>query len=94
MGQICNYFSDSQWIPIIINISIYSLGVTHIPMEVMEDFLNDIKHNYTVQTYSLLSYNCNNFSNEISNFLLGKDIPTGTLYTKIISSLWYFLLRK
>jgi hypothetical protein len=59
---------------------IHSLGVTHIPRDVFEDFVGDVKHNYTVQTYSLLSYNCNNFSNEVSNFLLGIDIPTGTLY--------------
>jgi hypothetical protein len=55
---------------------IIDLGVTHIPRDVFEDFVGDVKHNYTVQTYSLLNYNCNNFSNEVSNFLLGTDIPT------------------
>ncbi|XP_002976661.2 desumoylating isopeptidase 1 [Selaginella moellendorffii] len=51
------------------------LGRTQVPKEVFEDYLREISPRYTVQTYSILSHNCNNFSNEVAQFLLGVDIP-------------------
>eukprot|EP00252_Welwitschia_mirabilis_P022066 TRINITY_DN5850_c0_g1_i1.p1 TRINITY_DN5850_c0_g1~~TRINITY_DN5850_c0_g1_i1.p1 ORF type:complete len:291 (-),score=56.73 TRINITY_DN5850_c0_g1_i1:276-1148(-) len=54
---------------------VVELGVTHIPKEVLEDFLQEISPRYTTETYSLLSHNCNNFSNEVAQFLVGCGIP-------------------
>ncbi|KAG7014502.1 Desumoylating isopeptidase 1 [Cucurbita argyrosperma subsp. argyrosperma] len=51
------------------------LGTTHIPKDVFEIYLQDISPRYTAETYSLLSHNCNNFSNEVAQFLVGATIP-------------------
>ncbi|XP_062221591.1 uncharacterized protein LOC133920950 [Phragmites australis] len=51
------------------------LGVTRIPREVFEDYLRDIAPRYTAETYRLLTHNCNNFSNEVAQFLVGAVIP-------------------
>eukprot|EP00282_Hemiselmis_andersenii_P024451 CAMPEP_0172019268 /NCGR_PEP_ID=MMETSP1041-20130122/12546_1 /TAXON_ID=464988 /ORGANISM="Hemiselmis andersenii, Strain CCMP439" /LENGTH=150 /DNA_ID=CAMNT_0012674431 /DNA_START=48 /DNA_END=497 /DNA_ORIENTATION=- len=51
------------------------LGRTHIPREVMEEFLEEISPRFTFETYHVLSNNCNNFSNELAVFLTGGGIP-------------------
>ncbi|PKU72242.1 desumoylating isopeptidase 1 [Dendrobium catenatum] len=51
------------------------LGVTHVPKEIFEDYLKEISSRYTAETYRLLSHNCNNFSNEVAQFLVGTSIP-------------------
>lgn len=56
-------------------IRVLDLGVTHIPKEVFEDYLQEITPRYTAESYKLLSHNCNNFSNEIAQFLVGTSIP-------------------
>ncbi|KAJ4954993.1 hypothetical protein NE237_011776 [Protea cynaroides] len=58
-----------------IPIRVADLGVTHIPKEVFEDYLQEISPRYTAETYSLLTHNCNNFSNEVAQFLVGVTIP-------------------
>lgn len=57
-------------------IRVEDLGVTHVPKEVFEDFLEEISLRYTPITYNLLSNNCNNFSNEAVQFLVGSTIPS------------------
>eukprot|EP00250_Pteridium_aquilinum_P013551 c21413_g1_i1 orf=381-1244(-) len=54
---------------------VVDLGYTEVPKEVFEDYLQDISPRYTAQTYSLLQHNCNNFSDEVSQFLCGVGIP-------------------
>lgn len=54
---------------------VVELGVTHVPMEMFEEFLEEISPRYTAETYSLLHHNCNNFSNEVAQFLVGCNIP-------------------
>ncbi|OEL18493.1 Desumoylating isopeptidase 1, partial [Dichanthelium oligosanthes] len=56
-------------------VRVVDLGVTHIPREVFEDYLRDIAPRYTAETYRLLTHNCNNFSNEVAQFLVGAGIP-------------------
>ncbi|XP_072956051.1 uncharacterized protein [Typha angustifolia] len=51
------------------------LGVTHVPKEVFEEYLQEISPRYTAETYNLLRHNCNNFSNELAQFLVGATIP-------------------
>ncbi|XP_028120288.1 desumoylating isopeptidase 1 [Camellia sinensis] len=54
---------------------VVDLGVTHVPQEVFEMYLQDISPRYAAETYSLLTHNCNNFSNEVAQFLVGATIP-------------------
>lgn len=54
---------------------VVDLGVTHVPKEVFEEYLREISPRYTAETYKLLSHNCNNFSNEVAQFLVGTSIP-------------------
>ncbi|XP_023005054.1 desumoylating isopeptidase 1-like isoform X2 [Cucurbita maxima] len=51
------------------------LGTTHVPKDIFETYLQEISPRYTAETYSLLSHNCNNFSNEVAQFLVGATIP-------------------
>ncbi|KAH9287800.1 hypothetical protein KI387_031917, partial [Taxus chinensis] len=54
---------------------VVELGVTYIPMEMFEEYLQEISPRYTSETYSLLHHNCNNFSSEVAQFLVGCNIP-------------------
>ncbi|KAI3865239.1 hypothetical protein MKX03_012829 [Papaver bracteatum] len=56
-------------------ISELDLGVTHVPKEIFEEYLQEISPRYTAETYNLLRHNCNNFSNEVAQFLVGTNIP-------------------
>ncbi|XWS36555.1 hypothetical protein CRYUN_Cryun20dG0094700 [Craigia yunnanensis] len=56
-------------------IRVIDLGVTHVPKDVFEIYLQEISPRYTAETYSLLTHNCNNFSNEVAQFLVGSNIP-------------------
>ncbi|KAF5458227.1 hypothetical protein F2P56_022274 [Juglans regia] len=54
---------------------VVELGVTHVPKDVFEMYLQEISPRYTAETYSLLTHNCNNFSNDVAQFLVGATIP-------------------
>lgn len=54
---------------------VIDLGVTHVPKDVFEMYLEEISPRYTAETYSLMTHNCNNFSNEVTQFLVGATIP-------------------
>ncbi|XP_019414038.1 PREDICTED: desumoylating isopeptidase 1-like [Lupinus angustifolius] len=54
---------------------VVELGVTHVPKDVFEMYLQEISPRYTAEAYSLLTHNCNNFSNEVAQFLVGATIP-------------------
>lgn len=54
---------------------VVDLGITHIPKDVFEMYLQEITPRYTAESYSLLAHNCNNFSSEITQFLVGNNIP-------------------
>ncbi|PON70794.1 hypothetical protein PanWU01x14_078200 [Parasponia andersonii] len=56
-------------------IRVVDLGVTHVPKDVFETYLQEISPRFTAETYSLLTHNCNNFSNEVAQFLVGTTIP-------------------
>jgi len=56
-------------------LKVVDLGVTHVPKDVFESYLEEISPRYTAETYSLLTHNCNNFSNEVAQFLVGATIP-------------------
>ena len=54
---------------------VVELGRTAIPKEVFEGFLTEIAPRFTEATYNLFTHNCNNFSDELAQFLLGEGIP-------------------
>lgn len=54
---------------------VLDLGRTHVPEELFKEYLEDISPRFTAATYNLLSHNCNNFSEEVAQFLVGKGIP-------------------
>eukprot|EP00475_Leptophrys_vorax_P018368 TRINITY_DN2509_c0_g1_i3.p1 TRINITY_DN2509_c0_g1~~TRINITY_DN2509_c0_g1_i3.p1 ORF type:complete len:376 (+),score=-25.11 TRINITY_DN2509_c0_g1_i3:102-1130(+) len=64
------------------------LGSTEIPRDVFEEFLADVAPSYSAHSYSLLSHNCNNFSDEAAQFLVGRGIPSYILDLprKVLSS--------
>ncbi|KAK5582184.1 hypothetical protein RB653_003767 [Dictyostelium firmibasis] len=55
---------------------ILELGETEIPKEIFEEFLNGQTDRFRMDRYHLLENNCNHFTNECSNFLLGVGIPS------------------
>ncbi|KAK3325488.1 PUL domain-containing protein [Apodospora peruviana] len=52
------------------------LGKTHLPIDVIEEYLDSLREIYTVEAYDLWRHNCNNFSNDFAMFLLGRGIPS------------------
>ncbi|KAL1211924.1 DeSI-like protein [Cardamine amara subsp. amara] len=64
------------------------LGETHVPKDIFEMYLEEISPRYTAEAYNLLTHNCNNFSNEVSQFLVGKEIPAYILQlpTEVLNS--------
>ena len=55
---------------------VYDVGYTFIPRDVFVEYLEEIKTIYTGAAYDIFDNNCNNFSNDISMFLTGKEIPS------------------
>ena len=51
------------------------LGSTEIDQATFHEFLETVSAKYTQNTYDLFTNNCNNFSNEVANFLTGSGIP-------------------
>ncbi|VVC25465.1 Hypothetical protein CINCED_3A014084 [Cinara cedri] len=55
----------------------HSLGRTCLPEDVFQEYLQGLEQDsFALGTYNLLHHNCNNFSNEISQFLCGNAIPS------------------
>ncbi|RNA05660.1 desumoylating isopeptidase 1-like, partial [Brachionus plicatilis] len=55
---------------------IIHLGKTEVAENDFFDIINQMRETtYKIGTYNLLEHNCNNFSNDLSMFLIGKPIP-------------------
>ncbi|CAL6376335.1 unnamed protein product [Bathycoccus prasinos] len=54
---------------------ILKMGETQVDEELFQTFLDEIHPRFNVGTYNLLEHNCNNFSDECCEFLVGKKIP-------------------
>jgi len=52
-----------------------NLGKTEVPEELFMEYLSNISPEYTPEKYDLINHNCNNFSDDVCNFLLGQGIP-------------------
>ncbi|KAG0300622.1 hypothetical protein BGZ98_009034 [Dissophora globulifera] len=51
------------------------MGETEIPQEVFMEFMDNMRETYTADAYHLLDNNCNNFTNDVCQFLVGQPIP-------------------
>lgn len=57
-------------------LQISTLGETQIPYTIFIDYLSGLSEtSYAIGTYDLLRHNCNNFSQELAQFLCGASIP-------------------
>ena len=56
------------------------MGTTFLSREDFEAFLGDISSRFTMATYNLFQHNCNHFSSECTEFLVGKQIPGEILH--------------
>ena len=54
---------------------VVDLGETCLSEDIIEGLLIELSTKYTPETYSLLSNNCNSFSNELSQLMTGNSIP-------------------
>ncbi|CAF0765991.1 unnamed protein product [Brachionus calyciflorus] len=55
---------------------ILHLGKTELKEDEFLEIINQLRETtFKIGTYNLLDHNCNNFSNELSNILVGKSIP-------------------
>ncbi|CEO99456.1 unnamed protein product (mitochondrion) [Plasmodiophora brassicae] len=55
---------------------IIDLGETSVPPDLLNEFLREVSHRFTPETYNLFRHNCNTFANELSLFLTGSPIPS------------------
>ncbi|PUU81465.1 PPPDE putative peptidase domain-domain-containing protein [Tuber borchii] len=51
------------------------LGVTALPDDVILGYLDSLKSIYSPEAYDLFVHNCNNFTNDVAQFLCGRGIP-------------------
>ncbi|KAG1144086.1 hypothetical protein G6F37_008694 [Rhizopus arrhizus] len=51
------------------------IGETFLPQDVVIEYIDSLRSVYTAEKYHLLDFNCNTFSNDLCQFLCGKDIP-------------------
>ncbi|CAG8903835.1 unnamed protein product [Penicillium egyptiacum] len=56
-------------------VEIVKLGTTELPNDVIEEYLGSLATIYTPESYDLFLHNCNNFTQDLSMFLVGKSIP-------------------
>ncbi|XP_048507925.1 uncharacterized protein LOC105686408 isoform X4 [Athalia rosae] len=57
-------------------LKIEKVGDTYLPYSVFLEYINGLgTSKFAPGTYDLLKHNCNSFSDEVSNFLVGKGIP-------------------
>lgn len=58
---------------------VVEMGTTEITPSMFSEFLDSIRADYTAEKYNLLDHNCNHFTNEVCQFLVGKEIPSFVL---------------
>ncbi|OAG44436.1 hypothetical protein AYO21_01432 [Fonsecaea monophora] len=56
-------------------IKIVSLGQTQLPLDVIDEYIESLESIYTPESYDLFLHNCNNFTQDLAMFLVGKSIP-------------------
>jgi desumoylating isopeptidase 1 len=51
------------------------MGKTDLPLDVISEYIDSLADIYTAESYDLFLHNCNNFTQDLAMFLVGKDIP-------------------
>ncbi|KAJ9604196.1 hypothetical protein H2200_011030 [Cladophialophora chaetospira] len=51
------------------------LGRTDLPVDIVDEYVESLEQIYTPESYDLFLHNCNNFSQDLAMFLVGKSIP-------------------
>ncbi|TGZ76463.1 DUF862-domain-containing protein [Ascodesmis nigricans] len=54
---------------------IFSLGDTSLPDEIIIEYIDSMRSEYTPESYDLFTHNCNNFTADLAMFLCGRSIP-------------------
>ena len=54
---------------------VLDLGTTEIPEDMFMELLQDIAPRFTMSTYDVFNHNCNNFTDEVAQLVLGEGIP-------------------
>jgi desumoylating isopeptidase 1 len=54
---------------------VVQLGQTDLPEDVIDEYIESLEAIYTPESYDLFMHNCNNFSQDLAMFLVGKSIP-------------------
>lgn len=55
---------------------IVDLGTTEVPADIFYEYLSELESDtFKPEKYSLFEHNCNDFSNEVTQFLTGTPIP-------------------
>ncbi|ODV90041.1 hypothetical protein CANCADRAFT_99920 [Tortispora caseinolytica NRRL Y-17796] len=57
-------------------VQIIDMGDTELPHELFIEYLDSLRSEYSPDSYDLFKHNCNHFSQDILQFLVGKDIPS------------------
>jgi len=52
-----------------------SLGETEVPEDIFMEMLRDMAPKFTDRTYHVFTNNCNTFTNEVAELVLGEGIP-------------------
>ena len=55
--------------------SVVDMGKTELPVDVVEEYIDSLEQIYTPESYDLFLHNCNNFTQDLAMFLVGKSIP-------------------
>jgi thiol-disulfide isomerase/thioredoxin len=55
--------------------SVVKLGRTDLPIDVVDEYVESLEAIYTAESYDLFLHNCNNFTQDLAMFLVGKSIP-------------------
>lgn len=57
-------------------LKVEKIGETYLPYSLFFEYINGLgTSTFAPGTYNLFKHNCNSFTNEVSNFLVGQDIP-------------------
>lgn len=58
-------------------VQVIEMGHTELPADIIDDYIADLAGNvFTADRYHLLENNCNDFTNEVCQFLVGRGIPS------------------
>ncbi|KAK9458830.1 PPPDE putative peptidase domain-containing protein [Lipomyces oligophaga] len=56
-------------------LEVVDMGMSSLPADVVQEYISSLTSIYTPESYDLFMHNCNNFSQDLCQFLVGRDIP-------------------